>query len=355
MKYLILPFLLIFQSVLMAQTADTNLYYRTTADSNYFGIQRGDGTWILPLEITNLFDYVNGEIFEEEVIDLPIFNTLIRNQLNQFNSISSVNTVVYNRQGELLYYPLFFDNGSDFFKEGFRRYVDVATGKVGFVNEHHQKVMPEQWQAATAFNYGYAKVYNGYSKEFLDAYKEHWTIVPTDTSAETFIINQQGYVVKGYKKPQHLLDYFDDIDSLYYPYPFTYTKEQQRVVDSINQMKVLVQLYLRNHYPVRNTINHNYRYEIIKENETYYYFEFYDHQQGQSRDMIRYDKYKKHFEVEQPYSKEGTWVKDYWIDLNEFILEELKEAQDYFKHHPDAPNRFDTQLALDHYSEIKKQ
>ena len=60
-----------------------------------------------------------------------------------------------------------FDNGADYFVEGLAR--TVRDGKVGFVNERLELVVPRQWDFAFPFEGGFARVCSGCSTERDDA------------------------------------------------------------------------------------------------------------------------------------------------------------------------------------------
>ena len=82
--------------------------------------------------------------------------------------------VVYSRSGKFLYNPFYYDNGTDYFFEGVRRYVE--NGKVGFVDKAGNKLTAALWDYASHFHYGYAQVYNGNLKKVYDKGGEHWTL-----------------------------------------------------------------------------------------------------------------------------------------------------------------------------------
>jgi hypothetical protein len=61
---------------------------------------------------------------------------------------------------------LFFDNGPDYFVEGLAR--SPRGGKVGFVNEELELVVPRLWEFASPFEGGFARVCSGCSIEYDD-------------------------------------------------------------------------------------------------------------------------------------------------------------------------------------------
>lgn len=97
---------------------------------------------------------------------------------------------MYDRKGNFLYYPQLFDNGPDYWEEGLRRYVE--NGKIGFVDALGNKVIIAQWDFATPFYNGYAKVFEGGWKKKYDKGGEHWSVVPATKISKSYWINKKG-------------------------------------------------------------------------------------------------------------------------------------------------------------------
>lgn len=62
-------------------------------------------------------------------------------------------------KGKQLLKPFIFDNGPDYFEDGFARFEE--NGKIGFFDEACQKVIPADFDFAYPFQSGFAKVCNG--------------------------------------------------------------------------------------------------------------------------------------------------------------------------------------------------
>jgi hypothetical protein len=74
-----------------------------------------------------------------------------------------------NLKGNVIHYAYRFDNGPDYFVEGLSRYVE--NGKVGFINQNLDVVIPAQFDWTSYFENGIAKICNG-CKEIPDG--EHF-------------------------------------------------------------------------------------------------------------------------------------------------------------------------------------
>ncbi|HCU45129.1 MAG TPA: hypothetical protein DF610_09900 [Sphingobacterium sp.] len=205
------------------------LYYMMTADSSLVGVRNEKGTIIIPpihhvyhdfdlnVPIDDPFIEFIGVLGDEEDADNPAF---------------AVSTV-YDRKGNILYYPQFFDNGSDYWSEGLRRYVEK--GKIGFVNLLGDKISPADWGFALPFNYGYATVYAGKMKKQYDAGGEHWFVVPAEDGVNESLINKHGVRVEPLQIRQDPKDYF--YNGAYYPNPFQYNNDELLILKKLDQFE----------------------------------------------------------------------------------------------------------------------
>lgn len=142
---------------------------------------------------------------------------------------------IYDRAGHYLYSPISFDNGMDYWEEGYRRFIE--DGKVGFVDGNGHKVIPAQYAAADPFSHGYATVYTGnWRAKWVDG-GEHAVLDAVDASAQSHIINQKGETVRGKAQPTSPTDV--RIDGRYYPYPFTHSPFEQSIVARLNATAAL--------------------------------------------------------------------------------------------------------------------
>ena len=142
---------------------------------------------------------------------------------------------IYDRAGHYLYSPISFDNGMDYWEEGYRRFIE--DGKVGFVDGNGHKVIPAQYAAADPFSHGYATVYTGnWRTKWVDG-GEHAVLDAVDASAQTYVINQRGEIVTGRTQPLAPQDV--KIGGRYYPYPFAHNPFEQHIVAKLNATAAL--------------------------------------------------------------------------------------------------------------------
>lgn len=145
---------------------------------------------------------------------------------------------VYDRRGNYLYSPISFDNGTDYWEEGYRRFIEG--GKVGFVDGDGRKVIPAQYAAATPFFHGYATVYTGrWRAKQIDG-GEHAVLEAVDETARTHVINRKGETVAGSLRRQSPQDV--KLGGRYYPDPFTHSPFEQDIVTRLNAAAVLTEL-----------------------------------------------------------------------------------------------------------------
>ena len=182
---------------------------------------------------------------------------------------------VYNRKGQLLYHAQFCDNGPDYWEEGLRRYVEGY--KIGFVDKQGNKVTSAKWDFANPFEYGYAKVFEGDMRREYEYGGEHWYAVGDTVS---YLINRKGERVTPSKTALHPKDYL--YDGLYYPYPFSYTDDEQKILDKISAIPQINKIYAINREPKQE---YTLQFEITErptKNFAYYTIEAYDNQQNTS-------------------------------------------------------------------------
>lgn len=115
------------------------IYYFTTSDSTKIGVEDESGKIIFPARESAYLGYDFENPITEEYLEFV--GTDFNPKLPKCSPISIAGEV-YDRNGKFLYYPLWFDNGIDYYEEGFRRYVE--NGKVGFVNKLGQKIILAQ-------------------------------------------------------------------------------------------------------------------------------------------------------------------------------------------------------------------
>lgn len=312
------------------------LYYFVTSDSTKVGVQDESGKIIIPAKFGAFYNYD----FENPISDLVI-EFMGTDHISKLPKSSPITIAgeVYDRTGKFLYYPLWFDNGIDYYEEGFRRYVEGD--KVGFVNKLGQKIIPAQWDFVSPFSYGYAEVFvGGWEKEYEKG-GEHWSIVPSSEKSERYFINRKGERVEPYSKPKHPKDYHH-AENEYYPYPFQYNDFEQKMIDSLENLDILNDLNIASCDNCTPKSAWKLNFEIIEKplpNHPYYILQGYERQgKNLGDDTFAITEDGKTI-YHQSYFGELT-------PLKKWIVEELEKFKDYFQENPDKLNRFDVDEKL---------
>lgn len=332
-SWLLLIFFLI-NPPLWAQNTDSyNLYYYINRADSLVGVKDSKGKIIIPARYPCYLSHYTDTI--------PITDNIIRMmdiKREQGKTATSYGDA-YDRSGKLLYHPLFFDNGDDYFKEGTARCVE--NGKAGFVNDKGTIIIQPQWDWVSSFNYGYAHVCDGcywnYSKD-----REHPHLAYYK-NADTFYINKKGQRVKPSEKP--VSPYDQQMDGRYYPYPFAYTVTEQNALDSLNKTEVISRIAFMNYYPLREGREKYIRFEIPYKTtgnpDAGITVMGYDWQGGyfSGRDDLIF-----HIDTN------GNW---YYMDMfdgaipfRKWVKQSLEECKAFFRKNTDAPNKFDTDQYL---------
>lgn len=199
--------------------------------SGFVGVKTDDGKVIIEPNYSNIKAYDYQFAISTPYIELwgeGILDNFMENYPK--NTLSYPAGVVFDRQGNFLYRPLAFDNGSDYWQEGVRRYVNDKA-EVGFVDELGNIIISAKYQYVSPFNYGYAQVYVGdWQRHYADS-GDYLGIKPANDNASTYLINQHGQKVNGYNKAKHPKDLY--FEGKYYPYPFSYTAFEQKLLDKL--------------------------------------------------------------------------------------------------------------------------
>lgn len=238
------------------------LYYFSNADSTLIGVRNAQGDTIIAPAFP-LYGFHPVDSITEATIE---FNVLPFGMDYDFSKPAIPMGAVYDRMGKFLYYPQFFDNGPDYWQEGLRRYAE--NGKIGFADRLGNKVTPPGWEFAEPFNYGYAKVYDGKLKKVTLAGGEHWTIAPKEDrdTLRFHLIDRNGQLVHPLPSQQSAKDYL--FESKYYPYPFSYSAEEQSIVDSVNRIQALSLIHGLPYVPYK--ANRKLQFELTEHPNLYF-------------------------------------------------------------------------------------
>jgi hypothetical protein len=158
------------------------LYYFYGKDS-LLGVRNGKGQVIIPANFHNLYIEDISMPIEEDIIYMEIWKK--GEPLGKWT-----NSYFFNRKGEFLFHPYWFDNGPDGLQEGLMRYIE--NNKIGFADRDGKKVIPAKWDYAEFFIYGLTYVCNGCSF-YQDTTKSEHNIHLTD--GNWGIINKKGEVL----------------------------------------------------------------------------------------------------------------------------------------------------------------
>ncbi len=212
----------------------SSLFLIVTSDELFQGIRNKKGDTIIPVEY-----YYSGEFSADEEIDCTVIDMtgLPRGIHFQYDSLHAAQTThtTFNRQGEILYHPLLFDNGPDYVQEGLRRFVNIRTGKVGLVRPDGDIVIPATYDFITPMENGYITAYNGVKRQTEDG-GEHWTIVPdAEKDFSKIILNRNGERAYGVKHKKDSYSVLNKSDSLYYPLYYRENEKEEVLMDSLNR------------------------------------------------------------------------------------------------------------------------
>lgn len=299
-----------------------DLHYFKSKDS-LVGVKNKAGEIIVPAQF-KVFSYLkDGDPVEGETI---LFDGDKEGEKPEKNAWGNV----YDRKGTFLYKPFLYDNGPDYFSEGLRRL--VKNGKVGFADRNGKIVIPAEHDFASPFNYGYAAFCDGCDWEKTN--DEHRSIV----GGKWGVMNTKGQTVQPVAKRS---GNEVEIDGKYYLNPFQYNEKEKNILQFFEkQKKKLSDLYYVNFYNKLSENEKNLFFEIVerpKENFPYYQVNTYNHRK-KDLDML----YRFKFLVSED-GKIFYAIGDFnekKISFENWLKEEIKNAEDYQKEHKDNPNKF---------------
>jgi len=294
------------------------LRYFKSKDS-LVGVKKQNGKIIIPAQF-KIFSYLkDGDLVKGETI---YFDGPKANEVPEKNAWG----YVYDRKGNFLYRPFFYDNGADYFSEGMRRF--VKNGKVGFADRNGTIVIKPEYDFASPFNYGYAAYCNGCEWEKTE--EEHKAIV----GGTWGVINFKGEIVQPVAKSENTIE----INGKHYPYHFSYNEKEKNILRFFKkQNRNISGIYYVNHYNKLSEDEKKLFFEIVerpKENFPFYQVNAYDYRKAQAG----LSGYK--FLV----SKDGKTVleleyDDERIPFEKWLKEERKNAEKFQEEHPDNPNK----------------
>lgn len=298
------------------------LHYFKSKDS-LVGVKNQAGKIIIPAQFINLTGLKEGEIVEGENNTIFFDASLADKKKIEKNSWG----VVFDRKGNLLYQPYSYDNGADYFSEGLRRF--VKNGKIGFVDRNAKTVIEPAHDFVSSFNYGYATFCDGCDWEKTN--EEHRSIV----GGKWGVMNTKGQTV------QPLTKYAEndvEINGKYYPNPFQYNEKEKNILQFFEkQNKKLSGIYHVNVYSELTENQKKLRFEIVerpKNNFPYYQINTYDYRKTDIGSAYRF-KFIVSEDGKTYYGLDG----DEKIPFEDWLKNEVEEAEQFQKEHPDNPNK----------------
>lgn len=248
---------------------------------------------------------------------------------------------IYDRAGHYLYSPISFDNGMDYWEEGYRRFIE--DGKVGFVDGNGHKVIPAQYAAADPFSHGYATVYTGnWRTKWVDG-GEHAVLDAVDASAQTYVINQRGEIVTGRTQPLAPQDV--KIGGRYYPYPFAHNPFEQHIVAKLNATAALGDLAYYDDGRSRDDRSLVFAITARPSRvEAYYRVSAYEY--DRERQPYRNEELSRIVADRDGRLYYRAWGENTLIPLKTWLRDALHEARSDMVQHRDGLNRFDVERRL---------
>ncbi|MCT2406327.1 WG repeat-containing protein [Chryseobacterium antibioticum] len=317
MKKILLTILLI--PILSFSQKKEALKYFISKDT-LVGVKDQDGKIIVPAQFKIYSNLEDGDLVKEETIYLDGSKKGEAKEKNAWG-------YVYDKKGNFLYRPFFYDNGADYFNEGLRRF--VKNGKVGFVDRNGKIAIEAKHDFVSYFEYGYAVFCDGCDWEKTE--DEHKAMV----GGTWGVMNTKGETVKAVVKQS---DKDKEIQGKYYPYPFQYNEKEKTILQFFEkQNKILSGLYYVNVYPGMSDAEKKLLFEIVerpKENFPYYQVNVY------SMSKNNQSSYRFTFLVSEDGKEKYAMDYNDKIPFDQWLKNETKEAEQYQKEYPDNPNKF---------------
>ncbi len=124
-----------------------DLYYFSGKDSTLFGVKTSTGKIIIPPIYGSYLANAGEKVTGREIL-------LIDKNADTDPMGYDYRYKVFDRSGNLLYVPYWYDNGADYYAEGLRRFVE--NGKMGFADYNGKKIIPAEYNMIEPFYRGNA-------------------------------------------------------------------------------------------------------------------------------------------------------------------------------------------------------
>ncbi len=316
MKKIFLTFLLV--PVLSFSQKKDVLKYFISKDS-LVGVKNQEGKIIIPAQFRIFSNIENGERVDGETV---YFDGVKKDEVKEKNAWG----YVYDRKGNFLYRPFFYDNGADYFSESVRRF--VKNGKVGFADRNGKTIIEAEHDFASSFNYGYAAFCDGCDWEKTE--DEHKAMV----GGTWGVMNFKGEIIQPVAKSENAVE----IGGKYYPYPFQYSEKEKNMLQFFERYnKKLSEINYVNHY---NKIAENEKklyFEIVERpKENFPFYQVYAYDYGKMEAGLSDYKFLVSEDGRNVFTLEYDNEK---IPFDKWLKKQIKEAEEYQKEHTDNPNK----------------
>lgn len=325
MRIISLAIILIVCLETSAQKKQEELYYFMTKDS-LVGVKKGSAEALIKPRRLGYYWYLIDELKK------PIKENLIYLDADMTDIYEPHSCgVIYNRKGELLFAPFMFENGPEGYVEGLQRI--VKNGKVGFANRNGDIVIQPKYDYAGMFNYGIAP----YCNDCVWKYEgEHGY-----PSGGTWgYINNAGATIDVMPAKKNGKD--QKLDSArFLPYQFSYSKFEQRIIDSFNKLTEIRRASFVNYYSLLDSSERILHYEIVERPSSffpYYYIATFSYSKkyGYSGNPFFGPNFYVTRKGDQFFYDDAGEL----IPLRSWLKKYIKNAKEYLKTHPDANNKF---------------
>lgn len=235
----IFTLLLFYTGIFPVFSQDRLFYFHDKKDSTLLGVRNESGKIIIAPQTFYGEAEESEEILEETIF---LWDAPFKQNFDKNSPIMPIGAV-YDRNGKYLYSPQFYDNGPDYWEEGVRRYAE--NNKLGLVDKFGKKLTSAKWDFIDIINYGYVKVYEGKLKKVYEEGGEHWSL-GANGKINSYLINRKGEKAIPSKMKKHPKDYF--FEGNYYPYPFRYTTEEQKILNNLEKDIIGISFYFKSSY-----------------------------------------------------------------------------------------------------------
>lgn len=314
----ILVFILLIPIISFSQKKEVLKYFKSK--DSLVGVKNQDGKIIVPAQF-KIFSYLkDGELVQENTI---YFDGPKKDEVKEKNAWG----YVYDRKGNFLYRPFFYDNGADYFAEGVRRF--VKNGKVGFADRNGTVIIKPEHDFVSPFNYGYAAFCDGCDWEKTE--DEHKAIV----GGTWGVMNFKGEIIQPVEKKS---EKDIEVNGKYYPYPFTYNEKEKNILRFFEkQNKQLSEIYYVNHYTELSQDQKKLYFEIVerpKNDFPFYQVYTYDYRKVEAG--ISDFKFLVSEDGKNVLALEFENEK---IPFEKWLKQKIEDAIQFQKEHPDNPNK----------------